>query len=42
MAMSVTMIGIGSGGDPRQKDFKVKAEARAKLYEEDGLTEVRS
>lgn len=40
MAMSVTMIGIGSGGDPRQKDFKAKAEARAKLYEEGGLAEV--
>ena len=40
MAMSVTMIGIGSGGDPRQTDFKEKAEARAKLYEEGGLAEV--
>ena len=40
MAMSVTMIGIGSGGDPRQADFKEKAEARAKLYEEGGLAEV--
>jgi pimeloyl-ACP methyl ester carboxylesterase len=40
MAMSVTMIGIGSGGDPRQADFKEKAEARARLYEEGGLAEV--
>ena len=40
MAMSVTMIGIGSGGDPRQADFEEKAEARAKLYEEGGLDEV--
>lgn len=40
MAMSVTMIGIGSGGDPRQADFKAKAEARAKLYEEEGLAAV--
>lgn len=40
MAMSLTMIGIGSGGDPRQADFKEKAEARAKLYEEAGLAEV--
>lgn len=40
MAMSVTMIGIGSGGDPRQGDFEEKAEARAKLYEEGGLAEV--
>lgn len=40
MAMSATMIGIGSGGDPRQADFAEKAEARAKLYEEAGLAEV--
>jgi pimeloyl-ACP methyl ester carboxylesterase len=40
MALSVTMIGIGSGGDPRQADFEEKAEARAKLYEEGGLAEV--
>ena len=40
MAMSATMIGIGSGGDPHQGDFKEKAEARAKLYEEGGLSEV--
>ena len=40
MAMSVIMIGIGSGGDPREADFKDKAEARAKLYEEGGLAEV--
>lgn len=41
MAMSLTMIGIGSGGDPRDADaFKRAAEARAKLYEEAGLAEV--
>jgi len=41
MAMSLTMIGIGSGGDPRNAaTFKRDAEARAKLYEEGGLTEV--
>lgn len=41
MAMSLTMIGIGSGGDPRDAAaFKRDAEARAKLYEEGGLTEV--
>ena len=40
MALSATMIGIGSGGDPRQPDFAEKAEARAKLYEEGGLAEV--
>jgi pimeloyl-ACP methyl ester carboxylesterase len=39
-AMSATMIGIGSGGDPRQADFEAKAEARARLYEEAGLAEV--
>lgn len=41
MAMSLTMIGIGSGGDPRNAAaFKRDAEARAKLYEEGGLAEV--
>ena len=40
MALSPTMIGIGSGGDPRQADFKEKAESRARLYEEAGLAEV--
>jgi pimeloyl-ACP methyl ester carboxylesterase len=38
MALSLTMIGIGSGGDPRDKAaFMQQAEARAKLYEEGGL-----
>jgi pimeloyl-ACP methyl ester carboxylesterase len=41
MAMSLTMIGIGSGGDPRDAgSFQRDAEARAKLYEEGGLSEV--
>lgn len=41
MALSLTMIGIGSGGDPRNAaTFKLHAEARAKLYEEGGLAEV--
>lgn len=41
MATSLTMIGIGSGGDPRNgAAFKRDAEARAKLYEEGGLAEV--
>ena len=41
MATSLTMIGIGSGGDPRDSAaFTRDAEARAKLYEEGGLTEV--
>ena len=35
------MIGIGSGGDPRDAAaFKRDAEARARLYEEGGLAEV--
>ena len=35
------MIGIGSGGDPRNAAaFKRDAEARARLYEEGGLAEV--
>ncbi len=41
MALSLTMIGIGSGGDPRNSEaFKRDAEARAQLYEEGGLAEV--
>jgi pimeloyl-ACP methyl ester carboxylesterase len=41
MALSLTMIGIGSGGDPSNAAaFKHAAEARAQLYEEGGLTEV--
>jgi len=41
MALSLTMIGIGSGGDPRNAAaFKRDAEARAKLYEEGGLAVV--
>lgn len=41
MALSLTMIGIGSGGDPRNKaEFMRHAEARARLYEEGGLAEV--
>jgi 3-oxoadipate enol-lactonase len=40
MALSLTMIGLGSGGDPRDGEaFKRHAEARAKLYEEGGLAE---
>jgi len=40
MALSLTMIGIGSGSDPRNAvAFKRDAEARAKLYEEGGLSE---
>ncbi len=41
MVLSLTMIGIGSGGDPRNKAaFLRQAEARARLYEEGGLAEV--
>ncbi|MCC6535136.1 MAG: alpha/beta hydrolase [Burkholderiales bacterium] len=41
MARSLTMIGIGSGADPRDAAAFVKAtEARARLYEEQGLAEV--
>ncbi len=41
MATTLTMIGIGSGGDPRDAAaFKRDAEARARLYEEGGLAEV--
>ena len=39
-ALSLTMIGLGAGGDPRDgAAFKRAAEARAKLYEEGGLAE---
>ena len=38
MALSLTMIGIGSGADPRNRAaFLRQAEARARLYEEGGL-----
>ena len=41
MALSLTMIGIGSGGDPRNKSaFLKQTEARARLYEEGGLAVV--
>lgn len=41
MALSLTMIGIGSGGDPRNKAvFRRQTEARARLYEEGGLAAV--
>jgi len=41
MALSLTMIGIGSGGDPRNKDtFRRQTEARARLYEQGGLAVV--
>jgi len=41
MSSSLTMIGIGSGGDPRDSaTFKRNAEARARRYEEGGLAEV--
>jgi len=41
MALSLTMIGIGSGGDPRDKaEFKRYTELRARAYEEGGLDEV--
>jgi len=41
MALSLTMIGIGSGGDPRNKtQFLRESEARARKYEQGGLTEV--
>jgi pimeloyl-ACP methyl ester carboxylesterase len=41
MAMSLTMIGIGSGGDPRNKAaFLRQTEERARLYEEGGLAAV--
>ncbi len=41
MALSLTMIGIGSGGDPRNKaEFIKHAETRARVYEERGLAVV--
>ena len=41
MALSLTMIGIGSGGDPRSKAaFLRDTEARARLYEQGGLAVV--
>lgn len=41
MALSLTMIGIGSGGDPRNSAaFRRDTEIRAKLYEQGGLAEV--
>ena len=41
MALSLTMIGIGSGGDPRNKAaFLRNTETRARLYEQGGLAVV--
>jgi len=41
MALSLTMIGLGSGGDPRDKAaFLRHAEERARVYEEQGLAVV--
>ena len=41
MAMSLTMIGVGSGADPRNREAFAKAsEARAREYEEAGLAVV--
>lgn len=41
MALSLTMIGVGSGADPRDKAaFMKAAEARAREYEEAGLAVV--
>lgn len=41
MAMSLTMIGIGSGSDPaNQAAFRRDTEAKARLYEEGGLAAV--
>ena len=41
MALTLTMIGLGSGGDPRNKgQFRRQNEARARLYEEEGLATV--
>lgn len=41
MALSLTMIGIGSGSDPRSKAaFLRESEARARRYEQGGLGEV--
>ena len=41
MALTLTMIGLGSGGDPRNKaQFRRQTEARARLYEQEGLAAV--
>lgn len=41
MALSLTMIGIGSGADPRDREaFARSTEARAREYEQDGLAAV--
>ena len=41
MALSLTMIGIGSGGDPRNKAVYLRdIEARARKYEQGGLAAV--
>ena len=41
MALSLTMIGIGSGADPRNRAAFARAtEARARQYEEEGLANV--
>ena len=41
MALTLSMIGLGSGGDPRdQKAFLRQNEARARLYEQAGLATV--
>jgi pimeloyl-ACP methyl ester carboxylesterase len=41
MALSLTMIGIGSGGDPRNEAaFLRQTETRARLYEQGGLAVV--
>jgi pimeloyl-ACP methyl ester carboxylesterase len=41
MALSLTMIGIGSGADPRNRSaFRRATEARARQYEEQGLAAV--
>jgi len=41
MCMSLTMIGIGSGGDPNDTATNKRvAETRARAYEEEGLAEV--
>ena len=41
MALSLTLIGIGTGSDPaNQAEFRRDTEAKARLYEEGGLAEV--
>ena len=41
MALTLTMIGLGSGNIPRSKaEFRRQTEARARLYEEQGLAVV--